>query len=65
MKILGIFIHMCVINSLVVHPKFDTGAAENLRRAALWPPLIYMKKISRALLDIFNLYIILFLHVND
>jgi len=30
-----------------VHPKFDTGAAENLwraacgPRAALWPPLIY------------------------
>jgi hypothetical protein len=36
-----------VINSLVVHPKFDTGAAENLwsaacgTRAALWPPLLY------------------------
>jgi len=35
------------INSLVVHPKFDTGAAENLwrtacgPRAALWPPLFY------------------------
>ncbi len=25
----GYFIHKCVINSLVVHPKFDTGAAEN------------------------------------
>jgi hypothetical protein len=24
------FIHKCVINNLVVHPKFDTGAAENL-----------------------------------
>jgi hypothetical protein len=24
-----------------VHPKFDTGAAENLWRAALWPPLLY------------------------
>jgi len=38
---LGHFVHKCVINSLVVHPKFDTGAAENLWRAALWPPLIY------------------------
>jgi len=41
------FIHKCVINSLVVHPKFDTGAAKNLwraacgPRAALWPPLLY------------------------
>jgi hypothetical protein len=26
----GYFIHKCAINSLVVHPKFDTGAAENL-----------------------------------
>jgi hypothetical protein len=25
----------------VVHPKFDTGAVENLWRAALWPPLLY------------------------
>ncbi len=24
-----------------MHPKFDTGAAENLWRAALWPPLLY------------------------
>ncbi len=38
----GYFIHKCIINSLVVHPKFDTVAAENLWRAALWPPLIYM-----------------------
>jgi hypothetical protein len=30
----GYFIHKCVINSLDVHPKFDTGAA-------LWPPLQY------------------------
>ncbi len=36
------------INSLVVYPKFETGAAENLwraacgPRAALWPPLIYI-----------------------
>jgi len=30
----GYFIHKCVINSLDVHPKFDTGAA-------LWPPLLY------------------------
>ncbi len=35
------FIHKCLINSLVVHPKFDTGAAENLWRAALWPHLKY------------------------
>ncbi len=38
---LGYFIHKCMINSLVVHPKFDTGAAKNLWRAALWPPLMY------------------------
>jgi len=31
---LGYFIHKCVINSLVVHPKFDTGAA-------LWPPSVF------------------------
>jgi hypothetical protein len=42
----GYFTHKCVINSLVAHPKFDTGAAKNLRRAAcglraaLWPPLL-------------------------
>jgi len=35
----GYFIHKFVINSLVVHSKFDTMAAENLWRAALWPPL--------------------------
>jgi len=29
-----------------VHPKFDTGAAENLCRAALWPPLIYTVKLG-------------------
>jgi len=38
----GYFIHKCVISSLVVYPKFDTGAAENLWRAALWPPLHYI-----------------------
>jgi len=37
----GYFIHKCIINSLDVHPKFDTGAAENLWRAALWPHLVY------------------------
>jgi len=37
----GYFIHKCIINSLDVHPKFDTGAAENLWRAELWPPLLY------------------------
>ncbi len=47
MLILGNFIHKFFINSLVVHPKFDTGAAENLwraacsPRAALWPSLLY------------------------
>jgi len=38
----GYFIHKCVINSLVVHQKFDTGGSENLWRAALWPPLDYI-----------------------
>jgi hypothetical protein len=42
MLILGNFIHKCSINSLVVHPKFGTGAAKNLWRAALWPPLLYI-----------------------
>jgi len=36
----GYFRHKCVINSLVVHPKFDTGAAENIWGVALWPPLL-------------------------
>ncbi len=36
-----LIIHKCIINSLDVHPQFDTGAAENLWRAALWPPLVY------------------------
>ncbi len=46
----GYFIHKCAINSLVVHPKFDTGAAKNLWRAAsgprtaVWPPLVYIKQ---------------------
>ena len=26
----------------MVYPKFDTGAKENLWRAALWPPLLYI-----------------------
>jgi len=48
----GYFIHKCIINSLVVHPKFDTGAAENLWRATLWPPLIYMFASSMYCKDI-------------
>jgi len=30
-----------------MQPKFDTGAEENLRRAALWPPLVYNIEIRR------------------
>ncbi len=35
------FIYKWIINSLVVHTKFDIGAEENLWRAALWPLLYY------------------------
>jgi len=39
LSILGIFLHKCVINIQVMHPKFDTEAAKDLQRAAHWPPL--------------------------
>jgi len=51
----GYFIHKFVSNSLDVHPKFDTGAEENLwraacgPRAALWPPLVKTLNCCRSL----------------
>ncbi len=40
----GYFIHKCVINSLVVHSKFETEAAENLLKGrTLATPGIYHK----------------------